>query len=313
MNADTTSFLFFWGAALSSYQSEGHNLNTDWYLWEKENSLQPCGLACDHYQRFDKDFELASRLHLNSLRISLEWARLNTQPSLFSEPELQHYLQVVNSLIRHKLKPFVTLHHFTNPLWFVELGGWTQSKNVDYFLAYLTRVVELLKDKVDFWFIFNEPLVYIYNGFIDGKWPPGVRSLKIARKVLANILAAYRDGYKEIKRIYRNINRPCYVSLAKHVRVFRGCPRKYSAINSLAAWLRHRGFNMWLLDYLCNRNLLDLIGLNYYCKEYTQARGLVGAECAHAFHEERKNKLSWHIYPEGLYEILRQIKTLVSP
>jgi len=117
---------FLWGAALSSHQCEGENLNSDWYVWEKEKNLEISGRACDHYRLFNKDFELASQLNLSSLRFSVEWARVQPKESVFSEQELEHYLEVVSSLLKHRIKPLVTLHHFTNPIWFSQSGGWTR-------------------------------------------------------------------------------------------------------------------------------------------------------------------------------------------
>ena len=104
---------FLWGAAISSYQCEGNNSNCDWYQWEKEQQLEEAGRACDHYQLFEKDFGLAQSLDLNTLRFSIEWARINPKESSFSQEELDHYNRVVDSLLEHKLKPIVTLHHFT--------------------------------------------------------------------------------------------------------------------------------------------------------------------------------------------------------
>ena len=37
---------------------------------------------------------------------------------------LDHYANVIAALRRRGLEPVVTLHHFTNPAWFSESGGW---------------------------------------------------------------------------------------------------------------------------------------------------------------------------------------------
>jgi len=301
---------FLWGAAISSYQCEGDNSNSDWCRWERERGLEEAAAACNHYYLFKKDFQLARRINLNSLRFSIEWARIQPSSFVFLEEEIIHYQSVIDSLLNYKLKPLVTLHHFTNPLWFADGGGWLEARNIDYFLAYLRRVVESLKDKVDTWFIFNEPLVYIYNGFIQGAWPPGKKSLKEAKKVLNNIIAAYLTGYEEIKRIYQGSPLSPQVSLAKHLRIFSGCNNINFIPNSFSAFLRNKYFNFWLLDYLHRRNSLDFIAVNYYCKEYT--RGLAGLECGHN-HKERKNYLDWNISPEGLYKILLKLKRFNLP
>ena len=298
---------FLWGASLSSYQCEGGNSNCDWYLWEKEKNLEAAGSACGHYLLFEKDFQLASELNLNSLRISLEWARIHPEPSHFLEQELEHYRKVVDTLTRYGLKPMVTLHHFTNPIWFAKKGGWANSKNIDYFLSFLKKTVEILGEKVDSWIIFNEPLVYIYNSFIRGIWPPGSRSLSQGKKVLNNIIAAYLTGYQEIKRIYQQ-NGPCpQVSIAKSLRVFSPCPGPNFVLNSLSAGLRSRYFNFWLIDYLANKQSLDFLGINYYCREFSKFKGLIGEESDYKPQNSRKNYLGWNVYPQGFYKLLKKI------
>lgn len=301
---------FFWGASLSSYQTEGNNTNTDWYEWEKLKKLEPAGSASNHYFLFKEDFILASQLNLNSIRISFEWARLFSEDQLFKE-QLKHYQLVIDTLLELNLEPFVTLHHFTNPSWFIKKGGWSVPKNIDFFLKYLSEIVSIFKDKVKYWLIFNEPLVYVYNGFVIGIWPPGKTSISDAKKVLRNLKDAYIEGYKEIKRIYSN--NISYVSISKHLRFFCGCPYFNFGLNSLSAKIRDRVFNFSLLEEMYKKRVLDFISVNYYCKEYTKFSGLYGKECSHTNHSERKNYLNWYIYPEGLYIFLTKLKKFKLP
>ncbi len=293
---------FLWGASLSSYQYEGGNFNSDWHLWEKEKELEPCGLACDHYRLYDEDFQLARDLNLNSLRLSIEWARVCPYPEVFSQKEIEHYSLVIDSLLKHNLKPVITLHHFTNPIWFSDKGGWLSSDNIESFLQYLRKIVEALKDRVDTWIVFNEPLVYIYQGFISGWWPPGERSLAKAKKVLANLLEAYCISYEEIKRIYGP--KPVSISLAKNMRVFQAAPGTGYLLSALSASLRNYLFNWQALDYLVKKRRLDFIGLNYYCREYVEPKGLLGTESSYQPEGARKNHLGWNVYPQGLLDIL---------
>lgn len=302
---------FLWGAALSSYQTEGENYNCDWWIWEKQKKLTPAGKACQHYQLFEEDFKLARQLNLNSLRISLEWSRIFSDSQNIIQEELAHYVRVVEVLNQLKIKPVVTLHHFTNPLWFVKSGGWGKTKNIDFFLKFLNVTVKALKENVDYWVILNEPLVYIYNSFIRGIWPPGEKSLIDAKKVLNNLICAYVIGYQEIKKIYCGL--PVNVSLAKHIRVFYPCPEFPYVLNKLAASFRNKIFNISLIDYLANKHCLDFIGVNYYCKEYVKFKGLVGDECGHDYHNGVKNNLDWYIDTEGFYSALLNLKRFNLP
>ncbi|MDP2923676.1 MAG: family 1 glycosylhydrolase [Candidatus Omnitrophota bacterium] len=304
---------FLWGAALSSYQTEGENFNTDWYLWEKKRELEPAARASNHYHLFENDFELAKELNFNCLRLSVEWARICPRYHIYSEKEFGHYKEVIGTLLSLNLKPIVNLHHFTNPIWFSERGGWLSSKNIDFFLHYLKKVVESFKTEVEYWLIFNEPLVYIYNSFVLGIWPPGRRSLIEAKKVLDNIISAYRVGYQEIKNIYSGNSTTAKVSFSKHMRIFSPCPTFNTGLNNFSAFLRDGIFNFRILDHLCKKGYLDFIAMNYYCKEYVKFKGLFGVGCDHGYHQERKNYLNWYVYPKGLYEFLIRLKRYNLP
>jgi len=304
---------FLWGAALSSYQTEGDILNVDWALWEQERKLERSGRACDHYHLFQEDFRLARQLHLNSLRISFEWARMYPEPGVQRDEEFAHYRGVIDALHALNLEPIVTLHHFTNPLWFSSRGGWEKSENVDFFLGYLKKTVDYFKKDITYWLILNEPLVYIYNSFVAGIWPPGLRSFAVAKKVLSNMTAAYITGYQEIKRIYRQEGLSAQVSFTKHMRAFSPCPCFSFGLNNLSSYTRHRVFNMQLLDTLVRGGYLDFLAVNYYCREYVAFKGLIGQECKHNFHSKNKNVLVWHTYARGLYKMVTALKQFKLP
>lgn len=304
---------FLWGAAISSYQTEGANYNSDWYVFEKEKNIQPAARATNHYELFPQDFKLAKELNLGAVRLSFEWARICPKPGIYLEEEINHYKETIQTLKILGLKPFVTLHHFTNPIWFAKSGGFKLPKNVDYFLEYLKKIVEEFKDDIQDWLIFNEPLVYVYNGYICGRWAPGVKSIRSAGKVSRNIISAYIEGYKEIKNIYKENDAISYVSITNHIRKFSPCPVFNFGQNSISAYFKDKISNFDIITYLSKRSCLDYLAVNYYCKEYVKFSGLVGAECKHQFHRERKNYLGWYICPQGFYELLKKLKVYNLP
>ncbi|MCM8823548.1 MAG: family 1 glycosylhydrolase [Candidatus Omnitrophica bacterium] len=303
---------FLWGSSISSYQLEGNNFKSDWYFYEKEKHLEEAGQAVDYYNRFREDSSLAKELGHNALRLSLEWARIYPTKHDIDEESLKHYKNLLIDLNDKGLKPLVTLNHFTLPFWFVKEGGWVKPDSVDYFMKYVVKVVKDLKSYAHIWFTFNEPLVYIYNGFLIGRWPPGYKSLSLGLKALKNILKVHSLAYREIKRIYGEDL--CLVSLTKHMRIFSPCYYFNFGQNNFLAFLIDRVFNFSLMDFFCNHKLLDFIGLNYYCKEYVSVGNfLFGKECKLPHHEGWKNTLGWFIFPEGLYEILIKLKRYKLP
>src|SRR5262245_20624469 len=77
---------FLWGAATSAHQVEGNNIHNDWWAWELAGRVaEPSGLACDHYNRYRSDFDLAQSLGHNAHRFSLEWSRIEPQEGRWSD------------------------------------------------------------------------------------------------------------------------------------------------------------------------------------------------------------------------------------
>ncbi len=302
---------FLWGSSISSYQTEGGNETNDWALWEKEHHLEPAGKSANHYQLFQSDISLARSLGQNSLRFSIEWARIYPSRRNISFRGLNHYRDVVSSLKNNNMAPVVTLHHFTNPMWFINNGGWLNPEAIDDFLSYVRTVVSYLRNDVQYWIIFNEPLVYVYNGFIKGIWPPGMKSIRKALKAIDNISKAYVLSYKIIKSIYSR--RASYVSIAKHMRVFSPCFYLNIGQNNVLAFLRSYFFNFRIINSLLKKKSLDFISLNYYCREFVKWGIPLGDECNSKHHKGLRNSLGWFVYPEGLYYILMKLKRYKVP
>lgn len=309
---------FLWGAATSAYQVEGNNQNSDWWEWEKRVNLkQTSGQACRHYQLFLEDFDLAKSLNHNAHRLSIEWSRIQPQEDTFSQQEIAHYCDVLTALQKRSLEPVVTLHHFTNPIWFAEIDGWENKNSVDYFLNYVGCIAEALADKVKYWVTINEPMVYLYYSYVDGAWPPQKRSVFKAKKVFDNLILAHIKAYQLINTIYKKkgLSSPL-ISIAQNMQAFEFCrnlPR-----NKFAVFLKEWIFNLRVLDILNRRRTLDYIGLNYYSRNLTDARDWSFKElfiygCTEGHSKLKKNSMGWDIYPQGLYKVLLSIKKYKLP
>ncbi|MGK9146094.1 family 1 glycosylhydrolase [Plantibacter flavus] len=136
---------FLWGAATAPHQTEGNNLNSD--FWANEG-LMPgmdfSGDACDSYHRYAEDMELLAAAGYTSYRFGIEWARIEPRPGMISRAELAHYRRMIDTAVSLGLTPVVTLHHFTNPKWFADEGGWLVDSAVARFAAYVDAVIPIL-------------------------------------------------------------------------------------------------------------------------------------------------------------------------
>jgi len=309
---------FLWGAATSAYQVEGDNSNCDWWEWEKNTGFkQPSANACRHYELYPEDFDLVKQLHHNAHRLSIEWSRVEPDKGDFSAEEIFHYQKVILALKERNITPIVTLHHFTNPLWFVQIGSWQAKSKGNYFLEYVEQIVDALSENVTYWVTFNEPLVYLYYSYILGDWPPQEKSIFTAKKVIDNIISTHVKAYKIIHDIYRrkNLPRP-YVSIAKNTQAFMPCIP--SPGNKLAAFLRDRFYNLELISILKRKKSLDYIGINYYSRGLVELNGwgldhLFMDTCQKNHSRLKKNSMGWDIYPQGLLDVLLEFKKFGLP
>jgi len=115
---------FLWGSSTSAYQVEGGIENCDW------SDKYPAGRACDHYNRYDQDFDWLEKLNQNAFRFSIEWSRIEPEPGRINQKEIEHYKKVLLALKKRNIKTIVTLWHWTNPKWFMERGGWANKNQL---------------------------------------------------------------------------------------------------------------------------------------------------------------------------------------
>ena len=308
---------FLWGAATAAYQVEGGNDRADWWQWEKAAGKESSGDACRHYDLYELDFELAKGLGHNAHRLSVEWSRIEPEEGKFSEAALKHYEEAVLALKARNIEPVVTLHHFTNPVWLADLGGWTNKRSVDHFLRFSERVVRALAKHVRIWITVNEPNVYFSHAYILGVWPPQERSVRKALVVQKHLAAAHIRTYRMIHRVYKEKAFPDpSVSISQHMQAFLPCTP--SVKNRFAAFLRHQWFNLGFVDTCMRHRTLDFIGLNYYSRQLVELkkwglRNLMEDVCQRHHHAAAKNSLGWDIYPEGLCDLLLKLKKYKLP
>jgi beta-glucosidase len=93
---------FIWSAATAGHQVEGNNTNSDcWFLENVTPTIfkEPSGKACNSYELWQTDIDLAKGLSLNAYRFSIEWARIEPVEGTFDEKELAHYEAIIDYCI----------------------------------------------------------------------------------------------------------------------------------------------------------------------------------------------------------------------
>ena len=267
---------FLWGTATSSHQVEGNNTNNNWHKWEQEgHCAQPSGLACDWWGgRWREDFDRAAETGQNAHRLSMEWSRIQPAPDRWDENALDRYRSMLRGLLDRGITPMVTLHHFTDPLWLAEIGGWESDAVVSLFNRYVQKVVEALKEYCSLWCTINEPNAYIIEGYIRGYFPPGRQDIKLAIQVQANLLRGHAAAYRTIHAIQPEAR----VGYALHFRP-QVPYRPWFPLDRLMRNIRFEGLNMAFPSAISTgimrsplgrisipqaRGTQDYFGLNYY-------------------------------------------------
>jgi beta-glucosidase len=186
---------FLWGAATSAHQVEGGDEASDWAAWERlpqTTCAEPAGAACDHLNRYPDDIRLLADLGLNSYRFSVEWSRIEPEPGRFDDRWLAHYRQMCATCREHGLLPIVTLHHFTNPAWVAEQGGWEAEATAQHFGRFAGCVLGVLGDLIGVLVTINEPNIVALLGYEEALFPPGKRDRAARLRATETFIAAHR-------------------------------------------------------------------------------------------------------------------------
>ncbi len=269
MNALSFPSDFRWGTATAAHQVEGHLVN-NWTHHEQQNNLVQSGAACDHWNRWEEDFQLISELGLNSYRFSVEWSRIEPTEGTWNNDALAVYSNMVDNLLERGIRPVVTLHHFSHPQWWEAKGGFADRANAPHFVRYCERVFEVLSDRVETWVTINEPTVFSTMGYTLGMFPPGHRSLRATLRVMRNLLLAHADVYQALKKIRPEVR----IGIAKNVTLFDP-KNRWSPIDwplaRLLEWFWNGAWRsgvengrMFFGDVSAAKGTLDFVGLNYY-------------------------------------------------
>jgi len=324
---------FLWGCAVSAHQVEGGNTNNNWWQWEQQGKIldgSKSGMACDHYNRYEEDFDIAASLKLNVFRTSIEWSRIEPKQGTINMKEVEHYRNVILALRRRGIKPMITLHHFTNPIWFDEQGGWLNPKSPEIFESFVRKVVEHLGDLIPFYNTINEPMIVATMSYLFGVFPPGERSLEKCLVAARNLALAHGRAYVTIHETCKELGYPKpQVAPVKQIPHFE--PRDPSSTDDVEEARRRDWFfngcfleavdtgvlqpplgNGEKIDHL--ESSWDFIGVNYYSRTLCTPQGEVFPLPFTGVPEGVEiSDYGWEVYPDGLREVLLSLKKYGKP
>ena len=203
---------FLWGTATSSYQIEGGAFEDGKgrSIWDdfthapghiRDNSTGD--IACDHYHRFREDVKLMADMGIRNYRFSISWPRVLPQGTgEVNQAGLQFYSDLVDCLLEHGIRPFVTLYHWDLPTALHHKGAWLNSDMPEWFAEYTRVVAEALGDRVKDFFTINEPQCVIGSSYVSCDHAPGIRhdTADVVR-MIHNLLKAHGRSVQVLRSV----------------------------------------------------------------------------------------------------------------
>ncbi|KAH8691988.1 putative beta-glucosidase [Talaromyces proteolyticus] len=182
---------FEWGFATASYQIEGavNEDNRGRSIWDTFCHLQPTrtkgangDVACDHYHRYEEDFDLLKKYGAKAYRFSISWSRiipLGGRDDPLNETGIEFYNTLIDSLLGRGITPWVTLYHWDLPQALHDrYGGWLDvEESQKDFERYAKICYERFGDRVKNWITLNEPWIVSIFGYATGGNAPGRSSI----------------------------------------------------------------------------------------------------------------------------------------
>ncbi|XP_078142043.1 lactase/phlorizin hydrolase-like [Centroberyx gerrardi] len=203
---------FSWSTASASYQIEGswraHGKGLS--IWDKfthtplrVGNNDNGDIACDSYNKIDKDVEVLKKLKVTHYRFSISWTRVlpDGTNKHINEAGLNYYHRLLDALEAANIQPQVTLYHWDLPLALQKVGGWENETTVQRFRDYADVVFSRLGDRVKFWITLNEPYIVANLGYGYGTFAPGI----VGKQYIAghNLIKAHAEAWHVYNDKYR--------------------------------------------------------------------------------------------------------------
>jgi len=329
---------FIFGTASAAHQVEGNN-NNSWSEWEKIDGKikngDKSGNACEHFTRYKEDIQLMKHLGVHSYRFSVEWSRFqpNKERKVFSAEATRHYHDVIDELLRNGIIPMITLHHYSNPIWFQAIGEFQHADNLIWFEEFSEYIFRQYSGKVKLWCTFNEVMAYSIGGHVAGTFPPGLNIPQVMANVLRNFMIAHTNIYHKLKSLPNG--KESQIIFVKEYHQFDPVPADSFIAKEICA-IADLFYNELILQYFetghmevhipffielnysnpLGKGAIDIIGLNYY-SHYNVFFNLFQWPLVEVgVRPEKRNMttdMGYVSYPEGIYRALKRLAKVGKP
>jgi beta-glucosidase len=331
---------FAWGVSSSSLQTEGawNEDGKGLSNWDKfaqrknkvRNGDTPI-IATDFYHRYNEDLAIIQSLGIPNFRFSLSWPRiLPDGVGKINKKGIDFYNRLIDACLEKNITPWVTLFHWDLPYEAEKKGGWTNRDIIHWFSEYVSVCISAFKDRVKYWMVLNEPMVFTGAGHFRGVHPPGKSGLKNFLPALHHAVLCQSIGSKIIRDEHPGAEVGSTFSCS-YITPYTNSVKDKTAALRIDALLNRLfiepalgiGYPFASIPLLRkiekyiqpgDEDLMpadfDFIGLQNYTREvvahsfftpYIHAR-LVPADRRKVY----RTSMDWEVYPEAIYHVIKQ-------
>lgn len=324
---------FVWGVATSAFQIEGAAAEDGkgpsiWDTFcERPGAIEDGSdgrVACDHYHRWLEDVRLVAGLGVDAYRFSVSWPRVQPDGAgAWNERGLAFYDRLVDALLAHGIRPYLTLNHWDLPQALQTRGGWAERDTVARFVEYALGIQRRLGDRIASITTHNEPWVVATLGHETGLFAPGLRDRATAAQVSHHLLLSHGLALRALRAEGSTARLGIVLNLSPVE------PATRSDADAAQARLEDGRLLRWYADPLFGRGYpddvlaflgtdaprvepgdlaaiaapLDFLGINYYTRAVASAEGRW---------DTRRSGLpltdmGWEVYPQGLTDLLLRL------
>ncbi|MGC1243698.1 MAG: family 1 glycosylhydrolase [Chryseosolibacter sp.] len=189
---------FIFGTSTSAYQIETP-FEHDWIGVHSRDGYK-FSRTTDHEKRTAEDVRIIHSLAPH-YRMSLMWSKLQRSPyAPFDRQTVGEYTRLLRQLNERGVSIMMVMHHFANPIWFADRGGWENDENIACWIDYGKQLVRIFGPFVSMWNTFNEPNLYTSMAYVAGEFPPFKKNILLARRVINNMAEAHNILFDHIKQ-----------------------------------------------------------------------------------------------------------------
>ncbi len=324
---------FFFAAATSAYQIEGHAHGaagrTHWDSFAavpgKVMNRETGAQACDHYHRWPADLDLMREAGFDAYRFSTSWARIMPNGRQINAEGLDFYDRLVDGMLARGLRPMATLYHWELPDALARKGGWTSREIPERFAEFSAIVGRRLGDRLYATAPINEPWCVAWLGHYLGQHAPGLTDLPAAARAMHHVALAHGLSVQALRsEDVGNIGAVCNLEYALpatdededveaatlydglYNRWFPGAMTKGEYPEDILEGLADHMPEGWQDDMKDVAQPIDWFGINYYTCQRLRRAGKVWPHVGTVPGPLPRTDMGWEVCPEGLTALLRR-------